>query len=90
MVTLLPMTPHAARRSGSRRIPDAAIDAAIRWGRRYRSHGDLVWRLDRRTVALARSGGVRIDAFEGVLVLVTPAGVVRTVWRNRSPKRIWR
>lgn len=84
----LPFTPHAAIRRGSRRIPAEAIAAAIQWGRRYRSHQDLVWRLDRRTVQQARRAGVRVDQYEGVTVVLTPGGVVRTVWRNRTPRRI--
>ena len=86
----LSYTSHAALRSGSRRIPEEAITAAICWGRRYRSHRDLVWRLDRRMVERARRAGVRLEHYEGVTVILTMGGVVRTVWRNRNPRRICR
>ena len=81
---------HAARRTGARGLSPAAIDAALRWGRRYWSHGDQVFRLDHRSVVQAREAGVRVDAHEGVTVVLTADGVVRTAWRHRSPGRIKR
>lgn len=86
----LVISTHAHRRSSSRRIPEEAITAAIRWGRRYWTHGDLAWRLDRRSVEAARRCGVRVDDYEGVTVIVATGGVVRTVWCNRTPRRIRR
>lgn len=84
------LSPHARTRAGSRRIPDEAIDVALCWGRCFRSYQDVIWRLDRRMVQHARRAGVRIDRYEGVTVVLSASGVVRTVWRNRNPRRIWR
>lgn len=81
---------HAIRRAAARRIPSAAIDAALSWGRAYRSHADEVFRLDRRSLQQAARAGVRLDAYEGITVVVTPDGTVRTIWRNRRPARIRR
>ncbi|MFZ5476675.1 MAG: hypothetical protein ACOZNI_07870 [Myxococcota bacterium] len=86
----IPLSRHAIRRASARRIPAAAIDAALSWGRAYRSHADEVFRLDRRSVRLAARDGVRLDAYEGVTVVVTPDGTIRTIWRNRRPSRIRR
>ncbi len=83
-------TRHAAGRRDARRIAEEAVEAALTWGRCVRSHADIIYRIDRRTVASARRMGVRIDRFEGVAVVVTPSGAIRTVWRNRRPQRIRR
>ena len=87
--TLFPTT-HALKRADARRITPAAIHAALRWGRRLWSHGDLIYRLDRRSIKRAAVAGCDVYAHEGVTVVVTLDGVVRTVWRNRAPKRVQR
>lgn len=81
---------HALRRAAQRGITPATVHTVLRYGRKYRSWGDLVYRLDRRSVREARRQGIRIDDAEGVHVVLTRSGVVKTVYRNRSPKRIWR
>ena len=81
---------HARSRLFSRGVSMQALRAALRWGRRIRSHGDHCYRLDRRSVARARRNGVRVDAHEGTTVILTQGGVVRTIWRNRSPRRVRR
>jgi hypothetical protein len=86
----LPLTAHAKRRVHARRIPLEALDAAIQWGRAYRSRGDQIYRLDRRSVQHAAAQGVDLRAYEGVTVVVTPDARARTAWRNRTPHRIWR
>lgn len=85
-----PLSQHAHRRTTARRLSTRAIEAALTWGRRYWSHGDQVFRLDRRCVRRAASEGIRLDCFEGVTVVVAPTGTIVTVWRNRSPRRIRR
>lgn len=86
----LTFTAHGARRSSQRRLSRAAISAALDWGRMVRSHGDQIYRLDRRSVSRARAAGVLVDKHEGVTVVLTPDGRVRTAYRNRQPKRIRR
>lgn len=83
-------TRHALRRAAQRGISPASVHTALRYGRRYRSWGDVVYRLDRRSVLAARRQGVRIEDDEGIHVVVTRSGVVKTVYRNRTPKRIRR
>jgi len=84
------LSSHARSRLCSRGVSREALEAALRWGRRTWSHGDLVFRLDRRSVAAARAYGIRVDAHEGTTVVLMHDGTVRTVWRNRSPCRILR
>lgn len=81
---------HARRRLDARGVSVASLEAALRFGRRTWSHGDLTFRLDRRSTEEARLHGVRVDAHEGTTVILTQDGTVRTVWRNRSPRRIRR
>jgi len=88
--TAFTFTRHGRLRSDARRISRPEIQAALRWGRRYHSHGDRVFRLDRRSVARARSHGLRLDHFEGTTVVVTADGAIRTCWKNRNPRRIRR
>ncbi len=88
--TPLVFTRHGHMRSDSRRVSRPQIRATLRWGRRYYSFGDRVYRLDRRSVAKARERGVRLDDFEGTTVVVTPDGTIRTCWKNRNPSRIRR
>lgn len=81
---------HGQQRASARRIPDWAIHAVFDCGRPFRSFNDVGWRLDRRTVLLARLAGIRLDRWEGITVIETQDGTIRTVWRDRSPQRIWR
>jgi hypothetical protein len=84
------LSSHARRRIDSRGISLRSVDAAIRWGRASWSHGDRLFFLDRRSVHHARREGVRVDEHEGTVVILTTDGTVRTVFRNRSLKRVWR
>ena len=79
---------HAQIRLHGRGMSVRSVEAALRWGRRVRSHGDWLYRLDRRSVAQARKHGVRVDSHEGTNVILTRDHVIRTIWRNRSPQRI--
>lgn len=81
---------HARSRLDARGVSKTALEAALRWGRRTWSHGDLCFRLDHRSVAVARKRGVRVDAHEGTTVIITQDGTVRTIWRNRAPRRLRR
>jgi len=81
---------HAQMRLHGRGMSVRSVEAALRWGRRAWSHGDCLYRLDRRSVAQARKLGVRVDSHEGTNVILTRDHVIRTIWRNRSPRRIRR
>lgn len=86
----LSLSRHAARRCAQRSVQESAIRAALRWGRRYWSHGDVVYRLDRRSVENARRQGASVDRFEGTTLVVTGDGCIRTAWKNRNPRRVRR
>ncbi|MCB9759853.1 MAG: hypothetical protein H6739_08470 [Alphaproteobacteria bacterium] len=81
------LSDHARHRMDERCIGLIAVRTALRWGRRTWSHGDHRYHLGRRAVARARRLGVRIDAHEGVFVILSRDGVVRSVYRNRRPRR---
>lgn len=84
------LTRHASERANARHITADAIVAALDWGREYWSHGAVVCRLDRRSVRRAARAGCRLEAYEGVTVVLLPRGPVVTAWRARRPARIWR
>ena len=81
---------HARDRIDSRGVSLESVEIALRWGRRSWSHGDRLVRLDRRCVARARRLGIRVDAHEGTMVVLSPDDVVVTAWRNRTPHRLRR
>ena len=78
---------HGLMRRDSRRIRHCGVEAALLWGREIWSHGDLFYRLDRRSVKQARRHGQEIRRHEGVTVVVTQGGTIKTVYRNRLPHR---
>ena len=82
------LSPHARDRVDQRTVTVEGIEAALRWGRRTRSHHDHVYRLDRRSVARAREHGVRVEAHAGTHVVLTPDHTVRSVWCNHNPPRL--
>lgn len=87
-MSALVFTDHALRRTYSRSICDSAIQAALDFGRRYWNQGRMVYRLDRRSIEKASERGVKLHKHEGIHVVLTPDGVVATVYRNRKCKRL--
>jgi hypothetical protein len=84
------LTYHSRTALSARGISLVAVESALRWGRRFRSHSAWVFRLDRRSVAAARALGVRVHDHEGVAVVLSESLCLITAWRNRSPRRVWR
>jgi len=84
------ITAHANCSLNARGISRVAVESALRWGRRFRSHGAWVFRLDRRSVAEAATHGARVHEHEGVTVVISESFRLITAWRNRSPGRVWR
>lgn len=84
------LTKHAQLRGAQRGISDAAIDAALAWGRCFRSREVEVFRLDRRSVREAMARGVDVARYEGTHVVVGRGGVVVTSYRNRVGRRVRR
>ncbi|MCB9795190.1 MAG: hypothetical protein H6741_21005 [Alphaproteobacteria bacterium] len=83
----LGLTKHAWKRLCGRGVSRASITAALRWGRRTWSHGELHYFLGKRAVKAARRQGVRVDAHEGTTVILSLDDQIVTVYRNRQPKR---
>lgn len=75
---------HAQKRQSQRAIPSHFVELAVSFGRVLRSHGDLCYLLDDRSIRLA-PGWVRqlSDRLRGLCVIVTPDNTIRTtMWRN--------
>lgn len=80
-----PLTRHACQRMSARRIPLAAIDAALCHGRARHVRGALILILGWREVAAAARHGLDLRPFAGVQVICTPDGCsVLTVYRNHD------
>lgn len=78
------LTRHARARMQQRGIPAAAIDHVLRYGReRHDGHGCVVVCLDRsarrRIERKGTARGAALDRLEGVYVVLTTDGTVRTV-----------
>lgn len=84
------LTGHAARRATGRRIPVAGIEAAVRFGRRWRENKAWYYRLDRRSLKRARRRGEDLSRHEGITVVMGDEGRVITVWRNRTGRKVYR
>lgn len=85
MQTVPPLTDHARVRLAQRGIRPEAVALALRWGRHRYSHGDRLFFLARRDLP----GGLGHELArraEGTVVVVTPTGAIRTVFRN---PRFW-
>lgn len=79
---------HAIRRSYGRSISGEAVEATLDYGRFYWNQGSMVYRLDRRSIAKAKSQGVNLQAHEGIHVVLSSDGIVLTAYRNRNCKRM--
>ena len=88
--SLVRVTRHGRKRMDSRRIPEAGVEAALEWGRRWHGRGVTYHRLDRRSVMRARRRGVDLGDYEGITVVAGLDGAVVTVYRNRQGNRVMR
>jgi hypothetical protein len=79
----LPFTAHAAQRSRGRRIPQAAIAAALDYGTRRLIRGAEVYTLGWREVDRYASAGLDLSRYESVSVVCAHSGAILTVYRNR-------
>ena len=80
----IPLSEHARIRMAQRGLRDAAVLAAIDYGRRIRSRGTWFHVIGRRDVARARRLGVDLSDHEGVHVLLGEDGSVITAYRNKN------
>ena len=85
------LTPHARRRTRRFGLSLEAIEAAMAWGRKTRqAHGRVRYHLGDRSVRRARTLGVRLERWTGVMVVEAADGAIITVGRYSHPKPILR
>lgn len=87
----LHMTSHAQQRATQRRVSLEEIEVAVAHGRRQRVYaGAVVYRLDRRRIALLRSSDTAAPSVrEGLHVVVhEPTGSVLTVYIHRQGRHL--
>ena len=80
------LTRHALVRCHSRRIPVAAIEAAVDYGMCRVVRGAVVYTLGWREVRLCAERGLDLSRWEGVEVVAGHDGQIVTVYRNRNPR----
>ncbi len=73
---------HARNRMDKRRISRAAVDAALRYGRKTYARGAVFYAIGRKEVEACRRHGIDIRAHRHVQVVCSPDGVVLTVYRS--------
>ena len=87
------ITGHARARLDQRRIPAAAVEAVLTYGRRAYVRGTQIRAIGRREVERFQAKGIDLRAFEGLQVLVDASGeTVITAYRNhdfRGLKGAW-
>lgn len=83
----LQLTDHAARRCRGRGIPQAAIAAALDYGRRRRIRGAEIYTLGWREVSECAQLGIDLSRFESTAVVCSHSGAILTVYRNRRIHR---
>lgn len=88
--TVPALTHHALIQATARRIGAEALLAVLDYGSEYRSCGDRFLRMDRKALRRAKSMGVDLRAYEGVTAVLSWDGPIKTTYRNRSGRRMWR
>lgn len=78
------ITAHALRRMGARRISEAALVAALRFGRIAYVRGAKIFALGRKEVERLQRSGLDLSDYDGVQVVCTSDGTVLTTYRNRD------
>ncbi|RMG19792.1 MAG: DUF4258 domain-containing protein [Deltaproteobacteria bacterium] len=78
------LTMHARQRMNSRRLPEAAIRAALEHGRVVHVRGASIYVIGRKEISRYRRRGLDLSSFHGVQVVCSPDGTILTVYRNRD------
>ncbi|MGQ9371726.1 DUF4258 domain-containing protein [Azospirillum sp. ST 5-10] len=78
------LTNHAKERLATRGLRADAINAALAYGRVVYVRGADIYVIGRKEIVRYAEEGVDLSAYDGVQVVVTPEGVILTVYRNRS------
>ena len=78
------LTEHARNRLTSRRIPTAAVEMTLLFGREKHVRGATLYAIGRREVEHFGETGVDLKSYEGVQVVCVEDHVVVTAYRNRD------
>lgn len=78
------LTEHARQRMSARRLPEAAVKAALDHGRVEHVRGAAIHAIGRKEISRCRRQGIDLSPFDGVQVVCSPDGVVLTAYRNRD------
>ena len=78
------LTEHARIRLTSRRIPTAAVEMALLFGREKYVRGATLYAIGRREVERCGETGVDLKSYEGIQVVCAEDHVVVTAYRNRD------
>jgi hypothetical protein len=78
------LTQHARTRSATRAVSRAAIEAALEFGRVVSIRGAQIFAIGRKESERFGREGIDLTPFEGIQVVVTDAGAVLTVYRNKD------
>ena len=78
------LTDHGRMRMDARRIPVAAVEMALLFGREMRVKGATHFAIGRKEVEVHRRAGVELRRFEGVHVVCAESDIVLTAYRNRD------
>ena len=78
------LTEHARNRLTSRRIPTAAVEMAILFGREKHVRGATLYAIGRREVERFGKREVGLKGYEGIQVVCVEDHVVVTAYRNRD------
>jgi len=71
-----------------RRINRKAVDAVRELGRRVYTRGAVIYVVGRREVKIWERRGIDLSSLEGVHVVCTPEGRIKTVYRSRRLERL--
>ncbi len=78
------ITRHAWQRMMARRLSQAAVQAAIEYGRVVYVRGAAIYAIGRKEVNRYLRHGIDLSCYEGIQVVCALDGTIITVYRNRD------
>lgn len=78
------LTMHASQRMNARRIPEAAVWAALEHGRIVHVRGASIHAIGQKEIRRFRERGIDLSCYEGIQIVGAPDGTILTVYRNRD------
>ena len=79
---------HAEKRMSSRRLPPAAVEAVLTWGRLHHVRGADIFVLGRRDLLRLTRMGLDLSHWEGIHVVCSNDGLVLTTYRNHNLSKL--